>query len=158
MSHQIDARNRAAAVSLDWRSFGHSGHYYSVNQSEPIRAARRSRSSLEGRFEEFLKYHEGGLKGRVERTFKQWNNIVRDHLRNETGLRLTVGDETQAVPVRIDDGLPESFAKIIAGFDGRDWSMLLNRHVLQQGLLATEFVQEGFDWICEWSGVEPSAT
>jgi hypothetical protein len=129
-----------------------------VDQVEAIRAVRRSTSELQRRFEDFLKRHEPGLKGRVERTFKQWNNILRDYLRNETGLRLTVGDGTQAVPVRIDDGLPESFAEALSGLDDRDWSLLVNQHVLQQGLRATKFVQHGFDWISEWSGFEPTAT
>lgn len=158
MSHQTDARTQTADVPMDSRSFGGTDHYYAVTQTESLQSARESPSPLERHFEEFLKYHERGLKGRVERTFKQWNNILRDHLRSETGLRLTVGEETQAVPVRISDGLPEAFAEIIAGLDGRDWSMLLNSHILQQGLLATKFFEDGFEWISEWSDVEPSAT
>ena len=158
MSYPINPKNHTAGVSMDQRSFGRAGRYYAVNQSEGMKAARRSLSRLERSFEQFLKEHEPGLKGRVERTFKQCYIVLRDYLRNETGLRLTVGDETQAVPVRIDDGLPDAFAKIIASFDARDWSMLLNRHVLQQGLLATKFLQVGFEWINEWGGVEPSST
>ncbi len=114
-------------------------------------------SPLERRFEEFLKGHEPGLKGRVERAFKQWNNILRDYLRNETGLRLTVGDDTQAVPVRIDDGLPVSFARFVETVDERTWSLLLNRGLLQEGVRATKFVQRGFEWISKWCGGEPSA-
>jgi hypothetical protein len=158
MSHQVDVQNDATGVSMDWRSFGCPSRYYAVDQAEAIRAARKSPSFLERHFEEFLKYNERGLRGRVERTFKQWNKILRDHLRNETGLHLTVGEETQAVPVQIYDGFPEAFAKIIAGLDESHWWMLVNRHILQQGLLATKFFQDGFEWISEWSGLEPSAT
>ena len=38
------------------------------------------------------------LKERVLRAFRQWNLTVRDHMRNEMGLRLTVGDERQGAP------------------------------------------------------------
>jgi hypothetical protein len=144
--------------SMDNRSFGHVSRHYAVDQVEAIRSARRNPSPLERRFGEFLKRHEPGLKGRVDRAFKQWNNILRDYLRNETGLRLTVGDEGQAVPVRIDDGLPGPFAKVIEDLDQIDWQLLLNRHVLQQGLRATKFVQHGFEWISEWSRVKRPVT
>lgn len=43
---------------------------------------------------------------RVGRAFRQWNQIVRDHIRNETGLKLADGDGRNAVSVRIVDGFP----------------------------------------------------
>ena len=43
-----------------------------------------------------LKEYDSEMADKVRRTLKQWNNVIRDHLRNEMGLRLTVGDEAQA--------------------------------------------------------------
>ncbi|HEV2491961.1 MAG TPA: hypothetical protein VG204_02695 [Terriglobia bacterium] len=143
------------APPRDSRSFGHAGRYYAVGQSEALRAAQRSPSPLERHFAEFLKKHEPELKARVERAFKQWNNILRDHLRNETGLRLTVGDDAQAVPVRIEDGFPESFAKVVERFDEDTWTLLLNRAVLHEGVRALAFLRREFGWIKNWLGAEP---
>ena len=104
---------------------------------------------------EFLKRHEPELKVRVERAFKQWNNILRHCLQNETGLRLTVGDDAQAVPVRIDDGLPAPFAEVLQRFDEHTWTLLLNRAVLHEGVRATTFLRREFGWVKNWLGVEP---
>jgi hypothetical protein len=60
------------------------------------KAARRSPLSAR------LLPKKGGLDGVPGAV--QWNNVIRDHLRNEIGLRLTVGDEAQAVPLRVVDG------------------------------------------------------
>src|SRR6516165_3394642 len=38
---------------------------------------------------------------RVNRSFKQWNQIIRDHIRTETGLKLSDGDSRFAIPVRV---------------------------------------------------------
>jgi hypothetical protein len=58
-----------------------------------------------------LKLYQPDLKQRVERTITQWNLIVRDHLRNETALRLSIENkpthQATQIPVRIVDGLPE---------------------------------------------------
>jgi hypothetical protein len=98
MSHPIDPKNHTAGVSMNWRSSGRADRYYAVNQAEGMKAARRSPSRLERSFEQFLREHEPGLKGRVERTSEQWNNVLRDYLRNETGLRLTVGMRLRPCP------------------------------------------------------------
>jgi hypothetical protein len=77
------------------------------------------------RLEALIKKYSPQAKERVERAYKQWNAILRDQLRNETGLRLTVGEEAQAVPVSIEDGLPLSVKQVLEGFDD-DLDLLLN--------------------------------
>ena len=49
--------------------------------------------------------HASGIdaKAAVERAAQRWNSGIRDHLRNETGLRLSTADSTQSVPVRVVD-------------------------------------------------------
>lgn len=146
---------RPSKAAMDKRSFGDAGRYYAANQSEVMRTEQRGRTPLERRFAAFLERHDHELKLRVERGFKQWNNILRDYLRNETGLRLTVGDDAQAVPVRIDDGLPEPFAAVVGDLDQETWSLLLNRAVLHDGMRAASFLRREFHWIDKWLGVEP---
>jgi hypothetical protein len=68
---------------------------------------KRQPLSQEKRFATFLAKLAPRLKNDVERAFRQWNNVVRDHLRTETDLRLTVGDDAQAVPVHIERRAPD---------------------------------------------------
>ena len=37
---------------------------------------------------------------RVTRSVKQWNQIIREHIRTETGLKLSDGDSRYSIPVR----------------------------------------------------------
>src|SRR5262249_48106611 len=50
---------------------------------------------------------------RVSRAWKQWNQIIRDHIRSETGLKLSEGDTRYSIPVQVVDGLPLTLAKLI---------------------------------------------
>lgn len=54
---------------------------------------------------------------RTDRAFRQWNQIVREHVRAETALKLSVGDEQRSVPVKVVDGLPKPFADAVRSFD-----------------------------------------
>lgn len=50
---------------------------------------------------------------RVERTVKQFNQIVREHIRTETGLRLADAQGTGTISVRVVDGFPIQLAELI---------------------------------------------
>src|SRR6267142_1960232 len=50
---------------------------------------------------------------RVTRAFKQWNQILREHIRNETGLKLSEGDGRYTIPVRIVEGFSAGLAQLI---------------------------------------------
>jgi len=54
---------------------------------------------------------------RVGRSFKQWNQVIREHIRNETGLKLAEGDSRYAIPVKVVEGFPLKLAKLIGGRD-----------------------------------------
>ncbi|HPC65198.1 MAG TPA: hypothetical protein P5175_11680 [Anaerohalosphaeraceae bacterium] len=49
------------------------------------------------------------IKERVERIYRQWNTVIRNHIRDETRLKLSGGEAYQAIPVKIVDGLPKLF-------------------------------------------------
>lgn len=50
---------------------------------------------------------------RVSRAFKQWNQIIREHIRGATGLKLSDADGTRSIPVKVADGFPVKLAELI---------------------------------------------
>lgn len=72
-----------------------------------------------------LKEYDPDLERRVFRSFKQWNNVIRDQLRNEMGFRLSIGEESQAVPVRVMAGFPAAFQPVIEQIPPGLWRFLL---------------------------------
>ena len=49
----------------------------------------------------------------MNRAVKQWNQIVREHIRNESGLRLSDGDRRNSIQVRVVEGFPTPLASFI---------------------------------------------
>lgn len=63
---------------------------------------------------------------RVVRAVKQFNAIVREHIRSETGLRLTDEKGRGSVPVRVVDGFPAAVARLIDQHQDRTlWRLIL---------------------------------
>jgi len=113
--------------------------------------------SLEECFARFLAKQAPGLKHDVERAFRQWNNIVRDHLRSEMALRLTVGDDAQAVPVHIEeDDLPDAFAQVIQDTDEKTWVLLQHRGALRAAAKGTRVLRRDFEKVTAWLAIEPA--
>ena len=83
-----------------------------------------------------------GTYDSVSRAFKQWNNIVRDHLRTETGLRLSVGDDAQSVPVRITDGVPKPLAEVLQTMQEEIAWLILHRPEVEAAVRGTRFMAE----------------
>lgn len=107
--------------------WGHPDKYHSAGALD---IARKQSAAFPARVQEieaFLKARDPDIPQKVERTFRQWNLIIRDYLRNETGLRLSVGDDNQSVPVRIVSGLPKPFEDLIAHNSPSLLMILLNR-------------------------------
>lgn len=139
--------------------FGNDQRYYAVETP----AHRSSKSSAQKQAEEtikpLLKRYNQDWQERVARTFKQWNNILRDYLRNETALRLTVGEEQQSVPVRIVDGLPEPFAEIVCDYDDPlIWQLYLNRSVLAASVNGLRLVEAHLPSILQYEKMQANRT
>jgi hypothetical protein len=65
---------------------------------------------------------------RVTRSFKQWNQIIREHIRTETGLKLSDGDNRYSIPVRIVKGFTEELARLIGGHgDPELWRLIVGQ-------------------------------
>jgi hypothetical protein len=68
---------------------------------------------------------------RVNRSFKQWNQVVRDHIRNKTGLKLSDGDSRFAIPVRVVRGFPITLAQLIDQYrDPVMWWLIIGHLIL----------------------------
>src|SRR5262249_16962420 len=104
-------------------------------------------SDLERRLAALLQNYSPDAREKVERAFKQWNLILRDYLRVETGLRLSVGDEAQTVLVKVKDGLPQPFSDLLSDYERRiELLLILPRlKATQSGL---EEAVKNYDALC----------
>jgi hypothetical protein len=65
---------------------------------------------------------------RVERAVKQFNNIVREHIRTETGLRLGDSQGTGTISVRVVSGFPAKLAELIDRHQDRVlWRLIIGQ-------------------------------
>lgn len=87
---------------------------------------------------------------KVQRAYRQFNQIIREHIRNETGLRLTDGDgRSVGLPIKIVDGFPAGFAKLIDRYqDPVLWRLIVGQPKLARLMDGLKFV------ISEWSAIE----
>lgn len=83
------------------------------------------------------------LRHRVERCYRQWNLQVREVLKAETALRLSVGDDAKAVPVRVVNGMPKPFADVVKRLDGLEWA-LLNQSTLKAVVAGMHFMLDNY--------------
>jgi hypothetical protein len=97
-----------------------------------------------GEIAALLKEYDPELERRVSRSFRQWNNVLRDQLRNEMGLRLSIGDETQAVPVRVVPGFPAPFQNVFEGIPPGLWRFLLRLPALEATVKGLDSVRRPF--------------
>jgi hypothetical protein len=118
-------------------SFGGEHRYYG-SRSPPDPAAPSSGAT--GEIAALLKEYDPELERRVSRSFRQWNNVLRDQLRNEMGLRLSIGDETQAVPVRVVPGFPAPFQNVFEGIPPGLWRFLLRLPALEASVKGLDSV------------------
>jgi len=130
--------------------FGSPDAYYAATEEELRDRAAFGTSLLEERLRELLEGHDPELRDRVDRTFKQWNLIIRDYLRAETGFRLSVGDEQQAVPVRIVAGLPGPLMALLQSIPLEALTFYLERGLLEDGKRCLGMAERNFDRFSSW--------
>jgi hypothetical protein len=125
-------------------AFGSDSKYYAARQTTEKRDSRPHVKNLKA----ILDRYDPDLRLKDERAFSQWNNILRDYLRNETGLRLSVGDDKRALPVRIDDGLPLPFQSVLEDFpEPALWNLQLNSEAFAVGASGLEAIELNFEFI-----------
>jgi len=95
---------------------------------------------------------------RVTHAFKQWNQILREHIRNETALKLTDGDTRHAIQVRIVKGFPTSLATLIDRYDDPVlWWLILGQPQLEGIIEGLEFLLRYWSSIEHWPLLPPVA-
>lgn len=88
---------------------------------------------------------------RVNRSIKQWNQTVRDHIRAETGLKLTDGEFRQPIPVRVVPGFPVALAEIIdQHHDPVMWRLIVGQPKLGGLIQGLEFLLQGWSQLEKW--------
>lgn len=133
------------------RFFGGSNRYYALKSLFGFGRGQKDDSEEETKIRKLLHSYQSGLSKRVELCCKQWNQTVRDHIKNEMALGRTIRDMKQHVPVRVVDGLPGPFAQIVHKFpDIEIWELILNRPLLLQAERGLELVNQKFGSIIKW--------
>lgn len=105
--------------SSEW---GDLGRYYATDAPGTLEVGG-------GRVQKALEQAAPGTQDAVERTCQQWNMVIRDALRSEMALRLTYEERTQAIPVKVVDGLPPRFARAMQELAGLEWLLLHRAHL-----------------------------
>jgi len=111
-------------------SFGGKERYYSAAPTDDS-YRKNHLSKTEEAIKAALLTIDPDIQHRIERTFRQWNTIIREQLRNEMGLRLTVSGEYQSVPVRIATGLARPLHDTFRNMEPLYWQLLFNRGMLE---------------------------
>ncbi|HZU38192.1 MAG TPA: hypothetical protein VFA18_19875 [Gemmataceae bacterium] len=95
---------------------------------------------------------------RVNRSLKQWNQIVRDHIRTETGLKLSDGDSRFAIPVRVVRGFPVTLAQLIDQYsDPVMWRLIIGQPKLGGLVQGLEFLLRGWEQFEKWPSLPETA-
>jgi hypothetical protein len=95
---------------------------------------------------------------RVNRSFKQWNQIVRDHIRTETGLKLSDGDSRYAIPVRVVQGFPVTLAQLIdQNRDPLMWRLIIGQPKLGGLIEGLKFLLPEWDQFEQWKSLPEPA-
>jgi hypothetical protein len=118
-------------MSVGSTAFGSPQRYYSCATAPDLAQFVEGRGAADSQIARLLENYDPELESRVLRSFRQWNNVVRDQLRNEMGLRLSIGDEAQAIPVRVAPGIPGPLRDVIEAIPISLWRFLLELPTLE---------------------------
>ena len=85
---------------------------------------------------------DGKLKEQVEGWVKKWNQVLRESMRNQTALRLSVGEERASVPIRVTDGMPSPLRNLLAQRKDDELYLLLRMPLIIQARDGARHVAE----------------
>jgi hypothetical protein len=95
---------------------------------------------------------------RVVRAYRQWNQVIREHIRNETGLKLTEGDSRSSIPVRVADGFTHQLARLIGEHnDPVLWRLIVGQPKLGGIVDGLKFLLEDWQAFERWPNLPPAA-
>lgn len=90
----------------------------------------RGPSLFPKQWSELVEERYPGLEDRVFRTYKQWNSVLREIIRVETGLRLSIGDDSRAVPVRLASTMPPPLLSVLEKWAPVAWAIINKRRII----------------------------
>jgi hypothetical protein len=141
-------------TSLD--TFGNPARYYTAKDSVDRSNQKSLFPSLESKVARLLQSYNPGLENQVQRSFKRWNPFIRDRLRIEMGLRLSTNERPRSVPVKIQDGLPLPFEKVVRELSPDVLRMLFNRPNFEATKSGLEVLLDHYDFIKDWKRIKES--
>jgi hypothetical protein len=95
---------------------------------------------------------------RVNRSYKRWNQIIQDHIRTETGLKLSDGDSRFAIPVRVVRGFPVTLARLIDQYrDPVMWCLIIGQPKLGGLIQGLRFLLAKWDQFEPWPPLPETA-
>jgi len=105
-------------------------------------------------------------RDRVERTIKQFNHVVREHIRTETGLRLADAQGTGTISIRVVPGFPAKVAELINLHQDRVlWHLIIGQPKLGGVVEGLNFLLPDWPEFEQWldlpsvaKGSEPALT
>jgi hypothetical protein len=136
--------------------FGGNDKYYSDSHTDRQRSNQDS-SKEHNIVHTLLQKVDYQIRDRVQRTYRQWNTVIRNHIRDETRLKLSDGEAYQAIPVKIVDGLPKPFSDYIGEIDEKLLWLLVNMLTLETTGKGLDILKESSDYINNHLLKEPVA-
>lgn len=138
-------------MPLESQCWGHPSRHYATSPGRApsgtttarFESSRRAQSGTQQKWLDLLNDVMPELRQTVERAVKQWNNIIRDHMRSETGFRLSIGGDSQSVPVRVTAGLPLPFANVLDHLSGLEW-IIAHRPTIQAAATGANFLDKQY--------------
>lgn len=123
-------------ASTSWEN-AHSQYW--VTQDDDV---RRQSAAVEKQWFQLLKTAFPHARPRVEQSIQNWNQKVREQLRNETGFRLYDGERPVTVPVKVADGLPIALIDTLAGPTGLIGHLLLHQGDYQRAMRGVDLTRD----------------
>lgn len=96
------------------------------------------------------------FRERVDQSYRRWNTTVREILKDEIGINVTVGDARSKIQVSIIDGLPSSIERLTRNQPIPIlWLLMLHRNELEGAVTAVQVVEDNLTSVEEWVGYDP---
>lgn len=119
-------------------TFGDPQRHYSRQEYTPNRSVHQLRQILERQDPE--------LKTGVEAVCKQYNQVIREQVRKETGLSLSHEGKQRSIYVKVEDGIPVVLGNVLDKlFDPILWDLLIHREQLKNARDGLRYLVEKYE-------------
>lgn len=131
------------------QNFGAPNHYYAQPIHNRLHGPAHD-TPAERQVREILATNDEVFE-KVDKTCKRWNPIIREILRSETALKLSINEDRRIIPVRVVDGLPKPFVNLVSEMpDPILWRINNNRALFEGVGEGLNFMHRHFEEIQFW--------